>query len=326
MKTFWKICSTVLLSLSLFLVSSAHAADKKVETYSMVVFLKGSEFFNWAYAGMQDAAKMLGDNVKVELQGPAEWDASVEARTVTQLTARKVDGIVLTAGEAKTLEPAINRAIEYKIPVITFDSDSPTSNRLTFVGTNNYQAGYAAGQEMAQWVKGGGAVGVSYMKGPAHLAARVQGFTDALNKASPNTKIYEVDDQGSIEGAASKITALIQAHSDIKAIFAAHGNPTTGAAQAIRDLNLRGKIVIMGFDFDEATVALIDNGEVQAIVGQNPYLMGFQGLLQAYAARHPTRVGADNANFGWVPKTIDTGVRLIYKKDLESIRKVPSIN
>ena len=45
------------------------------ETYAMVVFLKGSEFFNWCYAGMTDAARAIGPHVSVELQGPAEWDA-----------------------------------------------------------------------------------------------------------------------------------------------------------------------------------------------------------------------------------------------------------
>lgn len=326
MKSKLKQIIIAVASLSLLVSANALANEKKNETYAMVVFLKGSEFFNWSYAGMQDAAKMLGDNIKVELQGPAEWDATMQARTITQLTARNVDGIVLTAGEANTLVPVINKAIQRKIPVITFDSDSPASERLTFVGTNNYQAGYTAGAEMAKWVKEGGAVGISTMKGPAHLAERVAGFKAALHKESPATKTYEVDDQGSIEGAAARITALLQANPDITAIFAAHGNPTTGAAQAVRDLNLVGKVSIMGFDFSESTVELIDKGSVKATVGQNPYLMGFQAMLQAYVAKHPTRLPAANPNFGWVPGTIDTGVRILYKDDLNSIRKVPSVN
>jgi len=57
-------------------------ATVRQERYAAVVFLSGSEFFNWAYAGMRDAARMLGPQVQVELQGPAEWDASLEARTV----------------------------------------------------------------------------------------------------------------------------------------------------------------------------------------------------------------------------------------------------
>jgi ribose transport system substrate-binding protein len=66
------------------------AADPK-EHYGMVVFLKGSEFFNWAYAGFQDEAATLG--ATTELQGPADWDASAEARAVDQLVAKGVKAL-----------------------------------------------------------------------------------------------------------------------------------------------------------------------------------------------------------------------------------------
>ena len=112
------------LSLALvFVLSMGVSTFAAPERYGMVVFLKGSEFFNWAYAGMRDAAKMLGDNIQVELQGPAEWDASLEARAIEQLIAKRISGIVVTAGEANALVPAINKAVGAGIPVITFDSD-----------------------------------------------------------------------------------------------------------------------------------------------------------------------------------------------------------
>src|SRR6056297_3583995 len=150
----------ILLAVMVLLVSFT-SSSFAAERYGMVVFLKGSEFFNWAYKGMVDAASMLGDDIEVELQGPSRWDATQEARAVEQLIAKGVDGIILTAGEANALVPAINRAIEAEIPVITFDSDAPKSNRLSFVGTNNYQAGFVAGEEMSEWLDGTGKVAIS---------------------------------------------------------------------------------------------------------------------------------------------------------------------
>jgi ribose transport system substrate-binding protein len=119
--------------------SASKAADPK-EHYGMVVFLKGSEFFNWAYAGFQDEAATLG--ATTELQGPADWDASAEARAVDQLVAKGVKGVAVTAGDADTLTASIDAGMKAKVPVLTFDSDSPKSHRLLFVGTNNYNAGY----------------------------------------------------------------------------------------------------------------------------------------------------------------------------------------
>ena len=75
------------------------------ELYGMVVFLKGSEFFNWCYQGMVDAAARIGPHVKTELQGPAEWDASLEARAIEELTAKGATGIVTTAGDAAPMTP-----------------------------------------------------------------------------------------------------------------------------------------------------------------------------------------------------------------------------
>lgn len=302
-------------------VSPTFAAEE--ETYAMVVFLKGSEFFNWAYAGMLDAAKLLGPHIKCELQGPAEWDATMEARAIQQLTARKVDGIVVTAGEANTLQPAIDKAISAGIPVITFDSDSPTSKRLAFAGTNNYNAGYVAGKTMAEWLDGKGAIGISTFKGPDHLDKRVRGFKDALAEFAPDIKTYEVDDEGKIERAGPKITAMLKAHPDITGIFASHGNPGSGSAQAVRDLNLQGKVHIMAFDFGGVVVELIEKGEIRGTVGQNPYLMGYYGMLMAYAAKHPTEVKSKNHPLGHTPEILDTGVRILYKEDMAPLKDVP---
>jgi ribose transport system substrate-binding protein len=300
-------------------------ASRPVETYATVVFLSGSEFFNWAYAGMRDAAALLGPHVHVELKGPAEWDAALEARTIDQLVARKVDGVVVTAGEAEALAPAIDKAIAAGIPVITFDSDAPSSKRLGFVGTNNYNAGWAAGQALAEWLSGKGEVGISTFPGPDHLRQRVQGFTDALRKFGPQIRITAtVNDEGDVARAETQITAMLQAHPGITGIFCAHGNPGPGAAAAVRNLGLQGKVQIMAFDFATPVIELIEGGEIRGTVGQNPYLMGYMGMLLAYAARHPT--GATGSQvFGPVPAAIDTGVTILYRGDMERYKHVPRV-
>ena len=73
------------------------AVQQKEELYSMVVFSKGSEYFNWTYAGFSDAAKAMGAHIKTELVGPAEVDAAAEAKALEQLIAKKPNGIVVTS-------------------------------------------------------------------------------------------------------------------------------------------------------------------------------------------------------------------------------------
>lgn len=304
--------------------AGADANAGRPERYATVVFLSGSEFFNWAHAGMRDAAVLLGPNITVELQGPAEWDASLEARSIEQLIARQIDGIVVTAGEASALVPAIDKAIAAKIPVITFDSDSPASKRLAFVGTNNYNAGWTAGKAMAEWLGGKGEVGIATFPGPDHLKRRVDGFTEALRQFAPNIRIAAtVNDEGDVARAESQITAMLQANPGITGIFCAHGNPGPGAAAAVRNLGRQGTVQIMAFDFATPVIELIESGEIKGTVGQNPYLMGYMGMLLAYAARHPTDVPSARPGFGAVPDTIDTGVRILYREDVAQYKRVP---
>ena len=301
------------------------AGSRLAETYATVVFLSGSEFFNWAHAGMRDAAAQLGPHVQVELKGPAEWDAALEARTIEQLVARKVDGIVVTAAEAEALTPAIDKAVAGGIPVITFDSDAPASKRLAFVGTNNYNAGWAAGQALAEWLGGKGEVGISTFPGPDHLRRRVEGFTEALRNFGPEIRVAAtVNDEGDVARAETQITAMLQAHPGITGIFCAHGNPGPGAAAAVRNLGRQGKVQIMAFDFATPVIELIEGGEIKGTVGQNPYLMGYMGMLLAYAARHPTGALAPQP-FGPVPATIDTGVAILYRGDIERYKHVPKM-
>lgn len=293
-----------------------NAEDRPTETYGMVVFLKGSEFFNWAYAGMIDAAKAIGPHVKTELHGPAEWDATLEARAIEQLVAKKVAGILTTAGDAHAMVPSINRAIKAKVPVITFDSDAPTSDRMCFVGTNNYQAGYEAGKAMAEWLGDKGVIGISTFPGPDHLKKRQDGFEAALKEFAPGARIVVVNDENDVAKAEVNLTAMLQANKDINGIMCMHGNPGPGAAAAVRSVGRQGQVQIMAFDFGLPVIELIEKGEIKGTVGQNPYLMGYMSLMLAYAAHHPTEIPSLFPGFGHVPVAgIDTGVAIIYEQD-----------
>ncbi len=310
------------LLLSVAVVSGFAQTAPKNETYGMVVFLKGSEFFNWCYAGMVDAAKELG--VKTELQGPADWDASKEAIAIEQLIAKKSAGIIATAGDAKTMNNAINKAIAAKIPVIMFDSDAPDSDRLAFCSTESYAAGYLAGKTMAGWLSGKGHIGISTNVGPDHLKKRTDGFKDAIAKYGPSIKVTIANDEGDVAKAATVIQAMLQANPDMNGIFGAHGNPGPGAAAAVRALNLRGKVQIMAFDFGLPVIELIEKGEIKGTVGQSPYMMGYMAMKLAYQARHPWAAPIKSANgFGLLPNFVDTGVTILTKDMVAPFKNPP---
>ncbi|QDG76194.1 substrate-binding domain-containing protein [Labrenzia sp. PHM005] len=317
------------LTLSATFTTPALAEDK--EHYGMVVFLKGSEFFNWAYAGFKDAAATVG--ATTELQGPADWDASAEARAVEQLVAKGVKGIAVTAGDADTLTGAIDAAMEAGVPTLTFDSDSPESNRLLFVGTNNYNAGYAAGKAIGEIYGDKARVGVSLIPGLDSINHRLRGFKEGMASVAPGAKVVaEVNDEGDLQKAETVNTAMLQANPEINVIFCAHGNPATGAQAATRNVGRdRGEnqVGVLAWSIDAPILMGIDDGEYLATVAQNPYMMGVQSFWQLWSAAHPTQFDSmTNPGMGQVPTAdIDTGVAILVQGDMaiRSLLNPPSL-
>ena len=112
------------------------------QTYYMVTFLSGYSFWTECWRGFQDAAKMLG--VEAKYGGTTEYDVNSAVTSLEQVIALKPTGMAVTCMDADAYKDPINNAIESGIPIVTFDSDSPDSNRTTFLGTSNYQAGVTA--------------------------------------------------------------------------------------------------------------------------------------------------------------------------------------
>ncbi len=320
MKTSRRMFFAIAASIAALSASSAPAlAADANEHYGMVVFLKGSEFFNWAYAGFKDAAGTMG--ATTELQGPADWDASAESRAVDQLVAKKVKGIAVTAGDADTLTSAIDASMKAKVPILTFDSDSPKSHRLLFVGTNNYNAGYQAGAAVAKLLGDKARVGISRIPGLDSINHRVAGFTDALKKLAPGAQIItEVNDEGDLQKAEPVNTAMLQAHPEINVIFCGHGNPATGALAATRNVGRdKGddKVNVVAWAIDVPILQGVEAGDYGMTVAQNPYMMGVQSFLELWSAAHPTQFDSmTNPGFGQVPTSdLDTGVKILTKGD-----------
>lgn len=282
------------------------------ELYSMVVFTKGAEYFNWCYAGMRDAAAILGDHVKTELQGPAEWDASLEARTLEQVIVKQPKGILVAAADETTLNSSIGKALSQNIAVIGFDSDAPESGRLSYVGTNNYDFGAAAAQFIVDQIGGSGDIAVVIVPGNIAQEERAAGFKDWISENAPDVRVVsELNDEGDVAKSETVCAALFQANPNIKGIFSTHGYGAPGAAAAARTLGILDDVVIVGSDYSSAVIELLIAGDIEGSVVDDPYLIGFESMMLAYQAAHPTSVPSANPPFGHVPPIIYGGCSVI---------------
>jgi ribose transport system substrate-binding protein len=257
---------------------------------------KNSHLFFYTYVGMVDAAQLIDPDIKVEWHGPNAWGPVPEVTAIQALTARQVDGILVTAAGKMALDSSINAAVRAGVPVINFDADSPASARLTFVGTDNYKAGYLAGTTMAEWLGGQGDAGLSTIPNADHLVERWHGFQDALRRLALQTTVHVVYESGAIHvdefgrldytECRQNYIRMLQVHPEIRGIFVTHDRSGTGAAQAVEELGLQGKVQILAFDFDETVIKLIETERIRATVGQDFYIMGYVALILLHAARH----------------------------------------
>src|SRR5579862_683939 len=146
--------------------SSPHATTEK---YFLVATNIKIPYWVSTNAGLMAAAQKLG--VKAEMVGTDTFDPKGEHDAFQRVLAEKIKpaGIMVSVADPSIMQPDIDAAIGQGIPVITIDSDAPTSKRLTFVGTDNYKAGVMGAQLAAKQLQGKGNVVILTMPEQANL-------------------------------------------------------------------------------------------------------------------------------------------------------------
>ena len=289
------------------------------EVYCVIGSLFQLEFFDALKAGVSDAAAEIG--ATWYYAGPQEFVPDQISQAIDQAVANNVTGIILH-GQAVETAAAVDNAIAAGVPVICVNTDIP-SDRLSFLGCNPYNAGYDMGANMAELIEGQtGTVLIStaISAGQPSALENLRGATDALAELAPAVKVVEVDDTADANIAATNIGAALQANPDVIGIIGQQAYTAVGAATAVREAGLTGKVQIIGRDRDAATLELIKNGEVAASYAQNSYVEGYIALkwLNEYVDGKLKVIG-DYLGGGVnpLPPTVDSGSIVITKQNAE---------
>jgi ribose transport system substrate-binding protein len=269
-------------------------------------------YFEPVYRAFQDAATRYG--VVSEVDAPPRFDVALQVKVIEDLIARGVSGIAISANDDKGLAAVIHEAIQAGIKVITFDAPAPSSEALTYIGTDNENAGYAAGKRMAAAMAGHGSIAV--LQGgldATNLTLRTRGFTRALAEIGPGITVTGVvDEGGDFSESVNKTEALLSDHPELTAIFSVSAEGAPAAAAVVKGRGRGGKILVAGFDDLGDTLQGIRDGAIVFCVVQNTYRMGWLSVerpLDAVAGRP-------------VPPVIDTGVVFVDRKNIDTYRKM----
>jgi ribose transport system substrate-binding protein len=305
-----------------FLTSCQQPYHQPEEHYVFVAFNTSLPYWHEAEAGFNDAAKQMG--VKADFTGPAIFSADGELTAFQQAVSQKPSGILLAAATPEVFREPINSAIQQGIPVICVDADSPESNRILFIGTDNFRAGQESGRRIGELLKGKGNIVVLTVLGQFNLGERLRGLEEALKKF-PGIKIAKtIDDKGDPLIAYDTVSNLLQSKDKPDGIVGLEASGGGGAADALHRLDLTGKIPIVAFDKDPDTLSWIERGAITATVVQKPYVMSYYGLKFLDDLHHNTVHEFKDwrtAPTPPMPAWVDTGTAIVDKNNLAAFRE-----
>jgi ribose transport system substrate-binding protein len=286
-------------------------ACSRSEGTRIVVIPKATAHVFWqtVHAGARAAGREGG--VEIEWMGPAaETDFARQIEIVDSAITSRADGIVLAPTEATSLVGVVERAARESVPLVVFDSGIDTEDYVSFVATNNYEAGGKAARALGALLNGKGTVAmVKNVAGSSSTMQREKGFEDTLSAEFP--AIQKVAEQYCSSDVAKALAAaenMLTAHPDLDALFASAEPATVGAGRALRGRDLTGKVKFVGFDFSDPIEQDLRAGVVDALIVQDPYNIGYQAVKAVLA-----RIAGETPQ-----KQIDTPATVVTKENIDS--------
>lgn len=287
------------------------------------IIVKDTTSFYWqiVLAGARKAGQDL--HVKVpELGAQSESDISGQISILENAVAGSPAAVVISPTQFAALGKPIDAAAK-SVKVIGIDSGADSKAFASFLTTDNVAGGRAAADALAQGIgaKNGGKVAgevalITSLPGVGSLDQRAQGFKEQLAKYPGLKLVADKVADGQATTALNIMTDLLTANADLKGVFASNLIMAQGAGQAVGENKLGGKIALIGFDNDEKLVKFLGDGVIYALIVQDPYRMGYDGIKTAFAASHGEKVAA----------FVDTGVNTVTKENMASARSQELLN
>lgn len=252
-----------------------------------LVFIQGvagDGFYITMQCGIQAEAAKLGATVKT--QGPAMFDPTLQTPLLQAVVASHPDAILIAPTDVSAMQEPIAQAKAAGIKIVLVDTTlKDPSVAVSAISSNNLAGGTAAFTELAKLVPNGGEVFVlNTNPGISTTDERATGFNTAAKANSKFTDLGTQYDNDNASKAAQITTAQLQAHPNLAGIFATNLFSAEGAATGIRQAGKQGKVKVVGFDADPDQVAALKAGTVQALIAQQPYQIGVDGVDQAINA------------------------------------------
>jgi simple sugar transport system substrate-binding protein len=262
-------------------------------------------FFVPTQYGAADACHLLGCTY--------QWTGSESSNVNQMINAMNsaitggANGIAVSLIDLHAFNGPTETALKAGIPVIAYNADAPTNKRLSYIGQDLKLAGEKMGERIVAAVPSGDVALFIATPGSANLQPRIEGAEKAIKDSGKPIKVHTVTTGAAVPGELSAIEAYWVGHENTKGMYAVDGGSTESLAKVMQKFGLPAKgVKAGGFDLTEQTQKLLQEGQIEFTIDQQPYLQGFLPILQLYMWQ------ASGSLTG--PAETDTGLKFLNKE------------
>ena len=265
---------------SILLAGAAQAETKRI---ALVVKALGIGFFEAANKGAQEAAKELGD-VEIIYTGPTDTTAEGQIEVINALIAQGVDAIAISANDPDAVAPALQKAMERGITVISWDSGvAPAGRQMHLNPSSSALIGNTIIKLAADNMPDGGDVAVlSATSTSTNQNIWIEEMTKVMGNYPGVNLVATVYGDDLADKSYREAQGLIASYPNPKAIIA----PTTvgilAASQAVTDAGLIGKINVTGLGLPSEMAGAVESGATISFAIWNPIDLGYAATMLAY--------------------------------------------
>ena len=252
--------------------------DSANKSITFALSTQANSFMVKMREGAQKKADELGLTINFQ---DASDDSATQANQLANAAATGAGAVIVNPTDSDAMAPAVKQLVDEKIPVVAVDRAVNNAEVSSYIASDNVGGGKQAAKALSEAIHGEGEILVLQGKtGSSASRERGQGFDEGL-KDSPNIKVVakQTAEFERVKGL-DVTTNLLQAHPNVKAIFAENDEMALGAIEALGDK--AGKdVIVVGFDGVEDALKAIKEGTMYASIAQQPADMAAQAVVEA---------------------------------------------
>ena len=272
-------------------VNEAEAGESGRHYVALVAKSTTSAFWKSVFAGANAAGTEY--NLDLTFCGPEnEEDYETQNEMIAEVVEDGAEVIVFSSVDYEANAAAIDAAAAQGVKIVSIDSDVDSTAVSCRISTDNYEAGQMAGQVILDSGPEDMKVGiVNFDKNSANGQQREEGLREVLAGDSRAEIVAAINVLSTTEDAWEGTKQMLLEHPEINVIATFNEWTSLGVGYAIEELALGEETFVVAFDSNVVSVGMLETGEVDALIVQNPFAMGYLGVECAYNLINGTDIG-----------------------------------